>query len=221
SSRSAAASGSLAAGAYRPARGASPGDGDGTGLEARELRELRELQQTPGHRTVFVVAPTADGSPRGLHLGWIPNDPGPRPREFPGRPPEAPKPDLAKLRAVSEARHWSGMRRVLVFSGVFALALFGGLGAVSHKDLFFAVAGGLGVVFWSAALASALAHRRALSALHLDEATRAERHVADLARHTQAVAAWQEAEAERVASAPRWLRVFAREEARRLDVFGG
>ena len=167
------------------------------------------------------MASIADGSPRGLHLGWIPNDPGRRPREFPGRPPESPKPDPAKLRAVSEARHWSGMRRVLVFGGAFALALFGGLGALSHKGLFFAVAGGLGVVFWSAALASALAHRRALSALRLDEATRAERHVADLARHTQAVAAWQEAEADRVASAPRWLRVSAREEARRLDVFGG
>ncbi len=169
----------------------------------------------------MVVAPHTEASPRGLHLGWIPNEPGRRPHDFPERAPQEPAADPAKLRKVQDGQHWSGLRRVLVFSGVLALALFGGLGALSHKSLFWAVGGGLAALCWLAALASARAHRRAVKALAHDEAQRAERHAADLARHEEAKVAWGRAEADRVASVPRWLKVSSAEGTRRLDVFGG
>jgi hypothetical protein len=167
------------------------------------------------------VAPLTDASSRGLHLGWIPNDPGRRPREFPGQPPQPPQPDPAKLRAVNEARHWSQLRRVLVFTGIFALALFGGLGTLSHKGLFWLVGGGLAGVFGLVALATVGVHRRAVKALRADEAQQAERHAVLVAEHEDARAAWGRAEADRVATAPRWLKVSSAEDARRLDVFGG
>ncbi len=167
------------------------------------------------------MAPHTEASPRGLHLGWIPNEPGRRPRDFPERAPGEPAADPAKLRKAQDGQHWSGLRRVLVFSGVLALALFGGLGALSHKSLFWAVGGGLAALCWLAALASARAHRKAVKALAQDESQRAERHAADLARHEEAKVAWGRAEADRVASVPRWLKVSSAEGTSRLDVFGG
>ncbi len=167
------------------------------------------------------MPPIAEGSPRGLHLGWIPNDPGRRPRDYPGQPPTAPSPDPAKVRKVQEHQHWSGMRRVLVLAGLLPLVLFGGLGWLSHKGMFWAVGAGIAVVFWLAALASAASHRRAVRALRRDQDLASERHAGELARHEEAVAAWDRAEADRVAAAPHWLGVCAREGATRLDVFGG
>ncbi|HEX3961170.1 MAG TPA: hypothetical protein VHZ03_31885 [Trebonia sp.] len=167
------------------------------------------------------MPPIAEGSPRGLHLGWIPNDPGRRPRDYPGQPPTAPSPDPAKVRKVQEHQHWSGMRRVLVLAGFLPLILFGGLGGLSHKAMFWVVGAGIAVVFWVAALASAAGHRRAVRALRRDQDLAAERHAVELARHDEAVAAWDEADAERVAAAPHWLGVRAREGVSRLDVFGG
>jgi hypothetical protein len=163
----------------------------------------------------------AEASPKGLHLGWIPNEPGRRPRDFPERAPAEPGGDPAKLRKVQDGQHWSGLRRVLVFSGVLALALFGGVGALSHKSLLWAVGGGLAALCWLAALASAQVHRRAVRALRRDEEHRAEQHAAELARHEDARAAWGRAEAHRVAAAPRWLKVSSADDAHRLDVFGG
>jgi hypothetical protein len=169
------------------------------------------------------VAPLTDppASPPGLHLGWIPNEPGRRPRDFPERAPAAPGADAAKLRKAQAGQHWSGLRRVLVFSGVLALALFGAIGAVSHKSLFWAVGGGLAALCWLAVVASAQVHRRAVKALRHDDARRAEQHAAELARHEKARAAWGRAEADRVAAAPRWLKVSAADDTRRLDIFGG
>jgi hypothetical protein len=113
------------------------------------------------------------------------------------------------------------MRRVLVLAGLLPLILFGGLGWIAHKEVLWAVGAGIAVAFWLAALASAAGHRRAVRALRRDQDQAYERHAVELERHEEAVAAWQNAEAERVAAAPRWLGVCAGESARRLDVFGG
>ena len=113
------------------------------------------------------------------------------------------------------------MRRVLIVTGLLALLLFGGLGALAHRAIFWEVAAGIAVVFWLTALISALTHRRAVRVLEDHQARITERHGASLATHARSLAAWQVAEAERVADAPHWLRVSSSEAAGRLDVFGG
>jgi hypothetical protein len=113
------------------------------------------------------------------------------------------------------------MRRVLVVTGLLALILLGGLGAISHKNLFYEVAAGLAVLSWLGTFISAMSHRRAVKTLAKDQALADERHAEAVARHGDAVAAWKHAEAERVAGAPHWLRVSSTEGALRLDVFGG
>lgn len=182
---------------------------------------LHELQPKPSCWTVFVVTSMHDGSRRGLHLGWIPNEPGRRPRNYPEAPPTAPGPDPGKVRRVQEGQHWSGMRRVLVVTGLLALLLFGGIGAISHKVLFYEVAAGIAVVFWLGALASALTHRGAVKALRKDRDIQEQRHATALAAHHQSVEKWNVAEGERIAGAPHWLRVSSPDSAGRLDVFGG
>jgi len=113
------------------------------------------------------------------------------------------------------------MRRVLVVTGLLALILFGGLGAISHKIVFWDVAAGLAIVSWLGSLGSALSHRRAVKALAKDQGLATERHLTALAAHSSAVEEWRRTEAERVAAAPHWLRVSSAESALRLDVFGG
>jgi hypothetical protein len=113
------------------------------------------------------------------------------------------------------------MRRVLVVAGFLPLILFGGLGALSHRAMFWVVGAGIAVAFWVVALASAAGHRRAVRALRREQDQARERHAVELARHDEATAAWNKADAERVATAPRWLGVRAREGVSRLDVFGG
>jgi hypothetical protein len=113
------------------------------------------------------------------------------------------------------------MRRVLVVTGLLALVLFCGMGAIGHKALFYEVGVGIAVVFWLGALASGLSHRRAMAALRKEQARATERHSTALATHQLSVEQWNLAEAERVASAPRWLRVSSPGSADRLDVFGG
>jgi hypothetical protein len=114
------------------------------------------------------------------------------------------------------------MRRVLVVTGLFALILFGGLGALSHKTLFWDAAVGLAIASWLGALTSALIHRRAVRALAKDKDLASERHLVALEAHSSAVAQWRRAEADRVAAAPHWLRVSSSaQSALRLDVFGG
>jgi hypothetical protein len=162
-----------------------------------------------------------EGPSRRLHLGWIPNEPGRRPRDYPEAPPTAPEPDPHAVRRVREGQHWSGMRRVLIVTGLLALVLFGGMGAIGHKALFYEVGAGIAVVFWLGALASGLSHRRAVAALKKEQVLVTQRHATALATHKQSVEEWNVAEADRVAGAPRWLRVSCRESADRLDVFGG
>jgi hypothetical protein len=158
----------------------------------------------------------------GLHLGWIPNEPGLRPRDFERPAPAEPAPDPAKVAALQAAQHaralWS---RLLVAVGLFAFVLFGLISALTHITWGWGVAGGLALCCWLPVALLGLNRRRAAGRLRAETEQQASRHAAELAVHEQHKARWAESEAERIATAPRWLQVAAHEDASRLDVFGG
>jgi len=66
-----------------------------------------------------------------------------------------------------------------------------------------------------------LNRRRAAGRLRAETERQAGQHAAEIAEYEQGKARWAESEAERIATAPRWLQVAAHEEVSRLDVFGG
>jgi hypothetical protein len=158
----------------------------------------------------------------GLHLGWIPNEPGLRPRDFERPAPTEPSPDPAKVAALQAARHAGGMwSRLLIAVGVFALVLFGLIAVVAHSTWGWAVAGGLAACCWLSVALLSFRRRRAASRLRVSGVEQAAAHAAELAVYQQGKARWAESEAERIATAPRWLQVAAHEDTSRLDVFGG
>ena len=57
--------------------------------------------------------------------------------------------------------------------------------------------------------------------LRAENEQQARTHAAELAVHEEGKARWAESEAERIATAPRWLQVAAHEDISRFDVFGG
>ena len=158
----------------------------------------------------------------GLHLGWIPNEPGLRAREYAAPAPGVPdpdSPDAAALRAAHAARAlWT---RLLIVVGLLALALFGLVGAVSHRSWFWGVGAALAVCCWLPLLEFGVRRRRTATRMRREKEDRAVRHAADLEVYQRGKAAWQSSEAERIAAAPRWLQVAAHEDITRLDVFGG
>src|SRR3984957_4547266 len=158
----------------------------------------------------------------GLHLGWIPNEPGLRARAYAAPAPGVPDPDspeAAALRAAHAARAlWT---RLLIVVGLLALILFGLVGAVSHRTVFWAVGAALAVCCWLPLVEFAVRRRRAASRHRRENEDRAVRHAAEVAEYERGRTAWQHAEAERIAAAPRWLQVAAHEDITRLDVFGG
>jgi hypothetical protein len=158
----------------------------------------------------------------GLHLGWIPNEPGLRAREYAAPAPGVPDPDspeAAALRAAHAARAlWT---RLLIVVGLLALALFGLVGAVSHRSWFWGVGVALAVCCWLPLLEFAVRRRRVATRLRREKEERTVRHAAELEDYQRGKAAWQSSEAERIAAAPRWLQVAAHEDITRLDVFGG
>ena len=158
----------------------------------------------------------------GLHLGWIPNEPGLRAREYAAKAPGAPDPDspqAAALRAAHAARAlWT---RLLVVVGLLALVLFGLVGAVSHRTWFWGIGAALAVCCWLPLAEFAVNRRRANRRLRRQSEEQVARHAAELAEYERSKAAWQDSEAERIAAAPRWLQVAAHEDISRLDVFGG
>src|SRR6202044_3902261 len=158
----------------------------------------------------------------GLHLGWIPNEPGLRAREYAAPAPGVPdpdSPDAAALRAAHAARAlWT---RLLIVVGLLALALFGLVGAVSHRSWFWGVGAVLAVCCWLPLLDFAVRRRRTATRLRREKDERTVRHAAELEDYQRGKAAWQSSEAERIAAAPRWLQVAAHEDITRLDVFGG
>jgi hypothetical protein len=158
----------------------------------------------------------------GLHLGWIPNEPGLRAREYAATAPGVPDPDspeAARLRAAHAARAlWT---RLLIVVGLLALVLFGLVGTVSHRTWFWGVGAALAVCCWLPLLEFAISRRRVAARLRREDQERSVRHAAELAEYHRGKAAWQDSEAERIAAAPRWLQVAAHEDITRLDVFGG
>ncbi len=158
----------------------------------------------------------------GLHLGWIPNEPGLRAREYAAKAPGAPDPDSPKaaaLRAAHAARAlWT---RLLLVVGLLALALSGLVGAVSHRTWFWGIGAALAVCCWLPLAEFAVNRRRANRRLRRESEEQVARHAAELAEYERSKAAWQDSEAERIAAAPRWLQVAAHEDIGRLDVFGG
>jgi hypothetical protein len=158
----------------------------------------------------------------GLHLGWIPNEPGLRPRDFERPAPTEPVPDPAKVAALQAALHARGLwSRLLIAIGVFAFALFGSIAAVAHITWGWGVAGGLALCCWLPVVLLGLRRRRADRRLRASTEEQAVRHAAELAEYEKGKARWTESEAERIATAPRWLQVAAHEDVSRLDVFGG
>lgn len=158
----------------------------------------------------------------GLHLGWIPNEPGLRPRDFERAAPAEPAPDPAKVAALQAAQHaralWS---RLLIAVGLFAFVLFGLVSALAHITWGWGVAAGLALCCWVPVVLLGLNRRRAATRLRVETERQARQHAAELAEYEQSKALWARSEAERVATAPRWLQVTAHEDTGRLDVFGG
>src|SRR5580692_4674076 len=158
----------------------------------------------------------------GLHLGWIPNEPGLRPREF-GRPaPAEPAPDPAKVAALQAALHARGLwSRLLVAIGLFSFVLFGFPSAVARITWGWGVAAGLALCCWLPVVLLGLNRRRADKRLRAETERQAGLHATELAEYEQGKTRWAESEAERIATAPRWLQVAAHDDVSRLDVFGG
>jgi len=158
----------------------------------------------------------------GLHLGWIPNEPGLRPRQF-GRPaPAEPAPDPAKVAALQAALHARGLwSRLLVAIGLFSFVLFGFLSAVARITWGWGVAAGLALCCWLPVVLLGLNRRRADKRLRAETERQAGLHATELAEYEHGKARWAESEAERIATAPRWLQVAAHDDVSRLDVFGG
>ena len=136
--------------------------------------------------------------------------------------PAEPAPDPAKVAALQAAQHARGLwSRLLIAVGVFAFALFGLVSAVAHITWGWGVAAGLALCCWLPVVLLGLNRRRAATRLRVETERQARQHAAEIAEYEQGKALWAESEAERIATAPRWLQVAAHEDASRLDVFGG
>jgi hypothetical protein len=158
----------------------------------------------------------------GLHLGWIPNEPGLRPREFERPAPAEPAPDPAKVAALAAAQHARALwTRMLIAVGLIAFALFGFVAAVARIRWAWWVAGGLALACLAPVALLGLNRRRAAARLRAETESRARQHATELAEYEQGRSQWARSEAERIAVAPRWLQVAAHEDIARLDVFGG
>jgi len=158
----------------------------------------------------------------GLHLGWIPNEPGLRHRKYDRTVPSAPEPDQAKVAALRAAQHarvlWT---RLLLVTGLLAVILFGSLGEIPRLRWAWPIAAGLALCCWLPVVLLIVNRRRAAARLRAATEQGARRHAAELDEYERGKAQWARSEAARVAAAPRWLRVAAHEDVTRLDVFGG
>ncbi|HEY0937769.1 MAG TPA: hypothetical protein VGD91_29020, partial [Trebonia sp.] len=118
----------------------------------------------------------------GLHLGWIPNAPGLRPRDFDQLAPNEPAPDPRRVAALQAAQHaralWAGM---LVAVGLFALLLFGAIAEFAHARWGWAAAAVLALCCWLPVLLLGLNRRRAATRLKTETQLQAERHATELA----------------------------------------
>ncbi len=158
----------------------------------------------------------------GLHLGWIPNEPGLRAREYAAKAPGAPDPDSPEAAALRDAHAARALwTRLLIVVGLLALALSAPVGAVSHRSWFWYAGAAIAVCCWLPLAEFAVNRRRAARRMRRETEEQFARHAAELAEYERSKAAWHSSETERIAAAPRWLRVAAHEDISRLDVFGG
>ena len=158
----------------------------------------------------------------GLHLGWIPNEPGLRPRDFERPAPDEPAPDPAKVAALAAAQHVRGQwSRLLIAIGLFAFVLFGFIAEVTRMRWAWWAAGGFALCCLLPVVLLGLNRRRAAARLRTETERRARQHALELAEYEEGRTQWARSEEERIAAAPRWLQVAAHEEITRLDVFGG
>jgi hypothetical protein len=158
----------------------------------------------------------------GLHLGWIFNEPGLRPRDYDQAAPREPQADPVRLAALQAAQHARGIwGRMLIVIGLFALVLFGALAYFAHVRWAWAVATGLALACWLPVVLLGRKRRRAAARLDAETQRQAVRHAAEVATYEEGKAQWAQSEEERIAAAPRWLQVAAQEDISRLDVFGG
>ena len=102
-----------------------------------------------------------------------------------------------------------------------AFVLFGFIAAVTHLTWGWMVAGGLAFCCWVPVALLGLRRRRADRRLRASRQEQAAAHAVELAAYEEGKALWAQSEAERIATAPRWLQVAAHEDISRLDVFGG
>src|SRR5277367_58016 len=120
----------------------------------------------------------------GLHLGWIPNEPGLRAREYAAQAPGVPDPDSPKaaaLRAAHAARAlWT---RLLLVVGLLALALFGLVGTVSHRSWFLGIGIALAICCWLPLAEFAVTRRRAATRLRRETEEQFARHADELAEY--------------------------------------
>src|SRR5580692_2438445 len=136
----------------------------------------------------------------GLHLGWIPNEPGLRPRDFERLAPAEPAPDPAKVAAPQHARgQWS---RLLIAIGLFAFVLFGFVAAVARIRWAWWVAGGLTLACLLPVVLLGLNRRRGAARLRTESELRAREHATELAEYEQGKSQWARSEEERIAAAP-------------------
>ncbi len=158
----------------------------------------------------------------GLHLGWIPNEPGLRLREYDQAAPREPEPDPAVVAALKAAQHARGIwAPLLTLIGLFAVLLFGAVAAIWHVTWAWGAVAALALCCWWPVVRLALAKRRATARLRAETDRQVKQHATELEAYEHGKAHWERAEAERVATAPRWLQVAAHEDISRLDVFGG
>ena len=158
----------------------------------------------------------------GLHLGWIPNEPGLRSRAYDRAAPREPEPDPLKVAALAAAQHARGMwARLLIVTGLFAVVLFGPLAALAHARWAWGAAGGLALCCGLPVVLLGVKRRRAEGRLREETERGAWLHATELEEYEQGKAQWARSEEERIATAPRWLQVAAHDDMSRLDVFGG
>src|ERR1700733_2963303 len=120
----------------------------------------------------------------GLHLGWIPNEPGLRPRDFERPAPAEPAPDPAKVAALQAALHARGLwSRLLIAVGLFAFVLFGSLSAVTRITWGWGVAAGLALCCWLPVVLLGLNRRGAGRPRRAETELQASRHAVELAHY--------------------------------------
>jgi hypothetical protein len=158
----------------------------------------------------------------GLHLGWIPNEPGLRPRDFDQPAPNESAPDPAKVAALEAAHHARALwARLLIACGLIALLFFCPIAVFAHVQWAWAVGAGLALCCWLPVVLLGRNRRRAATKLRVEKKKAETDHAVELARYEQGKEHWAQSEAERIATAPRWLQVAGHEDTSRLDVFGG